>query len=149
LKSEAIGILAWMVKGFQDWQRDGLNPPVEVQDATAEYQEDSDPLSDFINERCELRSGLSASTKELYEAYCDYCGKEKPITKNSFGRVLTGKGFRNVQLGSRRTRHWSGIALRDNCEIDYPSPDQDENDSATCESLNGFLIDEDIDLRLD
>jgi putative DNA primase/helicase len=37
LKSEWPGILAWMVQGCLQWQREGLNPPQTVRDATAEF----------------------------------------------------------------------------------------------------------------
>ena len=144
LKAEATGILTWMVNGCLEWQRDGLNPPAEVQDATQEYQEDSDPLADFINDKCQLGSELSTSAQELYKAYCDYCGKEKPISKNLFGRNLTGRGFEKVQSGPRRIRHWSGIELRD--ELDFLTHDPDEDDSATSDPQDDCLVDEGIDL---
>ena len=41
-------ILAWAVEGCLLWQKEGLNPPPEVLEATEDYREDSQPLSAFL-----------------------------------------------------------------------------------------------------
>jgi putative DNA primase/helicase len=51
LKAEAPGILAWMMDGCSLWQKEGLNPPAAVRDATAEYLESEDSLGLWLNER--------------------------------------------------------------------------------------------------
>ncbi|MEI6135641.1 MAG: phage/plasmid primase, P4 family, partial [Desulfomonile sp.] len=146
LKAEATGILTWMVNGCLEWQRDGLNPPAEVRDATQEYQEDSDPLADFINDNCQLGSEMSISAQKLYDVYCEYCGKDKPISKNLFGRNLTGRGFERIQSGQRRIRHWSGIELRDDFQPLSPRSDPDQDDSDTYDPPDDCLMEEGIDL---
>ncbi|HZZ14439.1 MAG TPA: phage/plasmid primase, P4 family, partial [Candidatus Sulfotelmatobacter sp.] len=52
LAAEAPGILAWAVKGCLKWQRDGLGMPVAVTQATADYRDEMDPVSDFIADCC-------------------------------------------------------------------------------------------------
>ncbi len=47
LETEAPGILAWLVRGYIEWKRDGLKPPTAVVAATEEYQRDEDTLADF------------------------------------------------------------------------------------------------------
>ena len=51
LKTEASGILAWLVRGCLTWQKEGLNAPDVVQAATASYRKDEDIIGRFIDER--------------------------------------------------------------------------------------------------
>jgi putative DNA primase/helicase len=50
LKLELPGILAWMLEGCLDWQEQGLTAPQIVTEATAEYLQDEDALSAWIDE---------------------------------------------------------------------------------------------------
>lgn len=67
LRAEAAGILAWAVRGCLEWQRHGLQPPAVVAEATAQYERDSDPLADFINETIEHVPDSEVAASELYE----------------------------------------------------------------------------------
>ena len=58
LKSEAAGILAWLLQGCLEWQAEGLNPPGTVKAATAAYREEEDTIRVFINDCCETGPGL-------------------------------------------------------------------------------------------
>lgn len=74
LRAEGSGILRWAIDGCLTWQRDGLNPPDSVLHATARYQEESDPLADFLAEAADLdreaRTGASA-VQAAYQKWCD------------------------------------------------------------------------------
>ena len=52
LKAEWPGILRWMIDGCLMWQRDGLNPPDVVKDATDSYLTGQDDLQQFIDDAC-------------------------------------------------------------------------------------------------
>jgi len=52
LLAEANGIFSWGVEGCLAWQREGLNPPKPVLDATDEYFEAEDALGRWLEERC-------------------------------------------------------------------------------------------------
>jgi putative DNA primase/helicase len=54
LRPEWPGILTWAIEGCLAWQRQGLNPPAAVIDATEEYFTDYDTLGRWLAERCEL-----------------------------------------------------------------------------------------------
>jgi P4 family phage/plasmid primase-like protien len=94
LMAEAEGILAWAVRGCQEWQQHGLNPPAVVLQATAAYEQESDPLGDFLNEACEAdpEAEVPASAMfEHYRAWADRRGltERERLGAMSFGRKLS------------------------------------------------------------
>jgi len=116
LWAEAPGILAWLVRGCRWWQEEGLNPPEEVLEATAEYRAEMDRLADFLTDRCLVGRGLSATSKELYEAYRSWCEdqgltEKERLKQRSFGLHLKVKGFRAGKTGGG-VRCWFGLSLR-------------------------------------
>ena len=50
LRDEALGILAWLVRGCLAWQERGLPTPPIVTEATSTYREDSDQFGRFVEE---------------------------------------------------------------------------------------------------
>lgn len=53
LRTEADGVLAWMVEGLRLHRAEGLLPePEAVTAATREYREEMDPLSAWLDDRC-------------------------------------------------------------------------------------------------
>ena len=59
LKDEWPGILAWMVQGCLDWNREGLTEPAAVMEATQEYREQEDLLAAF--------QGITQRTADHFE----------------------------------------------------------------------------------
>ncbi len=69
LEAEAAGILGWLVEGCLLWQRDGLNPPAEVVEATHQYQREEDMVGDFIDECLVIEPGLSVKAATVYQVF--------------------------------------------------------------------------------
>ncbi|PNW65435.1 UNVERIFIED_CONTAM: hypothetical protein BEN50_22985 [Euhalothece sp. KZN 001] len=71
LKAEGAGILAWAARGAIAWREDGLQPPRRVEDATNDYRRQSDPLTDFLNDRCVIDGDEQSvlSRREISRAY--------------------------------------------------------------------------------
>lgn len=90
LQAEAPGILAWMVRGCLEWQREGLKPPECVRAATVEYREDEDLIRHFIDDRCMTGDGLSVKAGLLYESYRKWAGEmgHSPLSTVSFGKKM-------------------------------------------------------------
>jgi putative DNA primase/helicase len=131
LKGEASGILSWLVVGCLAWQREGLCPPAEVREATAEYREESDPLADFINDECVVDDEGRVAIQSLYARYTTYCegNGQEPLSRNSFGRAMNGRGFRRTRSGAGRIYYYSGLGLREGLRQDFPGvPGQGEED---------------------
>ena len=100
---ERDGILAWMVDGYHDWQREGLNPPQSVVDATEQYIADQDVVGRWITECCIERKASQTRSKELFgswrsrcEANGEHAGTNKYLTQS-----LQERGFDGPQHGNK------------------------------------------------
>lgn len=60
---EAPGILNWMIEGLLDYLEGGLQIPKQVQDATREYREESDPVGVFLDACCSVSGEATAFTR--------------------------------------------------------------------------------------
>ncbi len=65
-------ILAWAVKGCLEWQQRGIDPPEAVAESTAEYQAESDPLADFLEESCVVGEQYHVRAGQLCGAYSQW-----------------------------------------------------------------------------
>jgi putative DNA primase/helicase len=57
-----------MIEGCLKWQREGLNPPRAVLDATAGYLAAEDSIATWIEERCELDPNAWETSASLLTA---------------------------------------------------------------------------------
>jgi putative DNA primase/helicase len=116
LRHELPGILAWIVRGCLEWQREGLWPPDEVKRATGRYRAEMDVLAAFIDEECIVGEYAGATAKALYSAYKDWCEEngERPESQRRFGGRLKERGFESGRMttGARKGAvEWYGIGL--------------------------------------
>lgn len=107
LVTELPGILAWAVRGCLDWQRDGLQAPDAVRDATSDYRNEQDALARFFDDCCVLGPKAKAVYGELYKAY-ERWGGEMP--KRQFGATMRERGFEQ-RAGADNVQFFHGIGL--------------------------------------
>jgi P4 family phage/plasmid primase-like protien len=117
LRSEAPGILAWLVRGCLRWQASGLGAPAAVQRATAGYRSEQDIIGAFVEERCETGSPKECrgAAGELYKCFRDYLENagERHVSQRQFAAAMERKGFRRVTsngvkyLGIDVKRKWA------------------------------------------
>jgi putative DNA primase/helicase len=69
LKGEWPGILAWMIEGCLAWQREGLNSPKAVTEATKAYLEAQDSIVAWLDECCELHPGAWERQQQLFASW--------------------------------------------------------------------------------
>ena len=128
LRAEAPGILHKMIEGCAAWQRDGLNPPTIVTDATKEYMEAEDSLGLWFEKCVEVGNKNDLIfTEVLYASYKEWMAMagEAPLLQKSFVNELMSraKTLRIQYLGrfyketvvngntiTRRGRGFGGIA---------------------------------------
>lgn len=96
LALELPGILNWAIGGCVAWQKEGLNPPAAILDASNEYRGEMDVLMHWIEDRCRMATAHAAPAKRLYEDYKRWCerGGIRPMTQPAWGRKMTDRGFR-------------------------------------------------------
>jgi putative DNA primase/helicase len=113
LKAEASGILNWAIAGCLAWQKGGLNPPKAVEDASCEYQAESDPLAPFFEDCCELGPTFQVTKGALSTAYQNWCrpNKERPCSRRVFADKMKSRGF--VERRDGQARYWAGLRLLD------------------------------------
>jgi putative DNA primase/helicase len=118
LRAEAPGILAWAVRGCLEWQKRGLVPPVSVTKSTDAYREESDPVTDFIDDRCVLHQDAKVGVSALWEAYLEYCmaGDQPGLARPEFTRRIERLGCRKVRAGHDRDWIWLGICRKQDTE---------------------------------
>lgn len=110
---EAPGILAWLVRGCLHWQKQGLNPPRKVTEATELYRKNEDLLADFIDECCQREPGAKEKASLLYGRFVTWyhanIGTKEP-SGTWFGKQLSQKYEKSKAQGCV-TYH--GLALAD------------------------------------
>ncbi|MEM2567414.1 MAG: phage/plasmid primase, P4 family [Candidatus Bathyarchaeia archaeon] len=125
LLAEREGILAWLVQGCLEWQKQGLNPPKVVREATEEYRSEMDKIQAYLEACCIYDPNAVTPFAELYDSYVSWCKEndEEPLGKRAFGNRLSEKGFEKVkvkgEIAGRR-----GLKLKDDGD-DEPSGGDD------------------------
>jgi putative DNA primase/helicase len=115
LQKEWPAILRWMLDGCLQWQRDGLNPPAAVREATADYLAAEDALALWLTECCETdRADHTATTAELYANWKEWAESVSEPAGNvkSFAQKLLDRKFRHWLHPTTRRNGFSGIRLR-------------------------------------
>ena len=113
LRLELPGILDWAIEGCLAWQQQGLDPPESVKVATAEYREESDVISRFVEDECVVREGQSVGATILYDFFVGWCGRndQSSMTQTAFGTRLAEKGYQK-KPDSKGLTMYHGIGLR-------------------------------------
>lgn len=110
-------ILNWLIAGWQLLQKEGLDSPAAVVEATKEYSRDSNKIALFAEEKLiEDRTG-EARTAAVYERYKEWCDVNGCMPENStnFKKSLQAIGTvvrRRPRDGSEKTTILLGYRLR-------------------------------------
>ena len=112
LEPEYGRILAWMIEGCLDWQRNGLVRPQPVLEATEEYFEAQDLMGQWVEEACVVGKTEFQPTAHLFASWSKFAraAGEDAGSSKSFGMALQKRHFRR----QRKTCGWCyvGLSLR-------------------------------------
>lgn len=127
LKRELPGILAWAVRGAVEWAKVGLKPPAEVMLATLKYRQSSDPIREFISDRCYVGENARATRGQLYAAYRDWAkaqgyGDKDMLTALTFGRRVAER-WENVSRHGMRYYLGIGVNASESGDV-FNDPDE-------------------------
>ena len=114
LLAEGPAILAWLLDGLRDWQRDRHWRAQAVEAATEGYRQEQDVLAPFVADCCDFGPRYTVPVGALYDAYVGWCERngEEPLKKDAFRRMLVDRGARKSREGHDNTPTWHGIRLR-------------------------------------
>ena len=115
LRAEWPGILRWMIEGCLAWQRDGLQRPRAVLDATAEYFAEQDVLVQWVEECCDQSPDWGDTSTVLFASWRSYAlsRAEDPRTGKWFATMLERQGFVRVRDCKQfRGRGFLGIRVK-------------------------------------
>jgi phage/plasmid-associated DNA primase len=99
-------ILTWLIEGAKKAidNHFHIEPPIEVIEAIEGYKEQSDSISLFINEKCDVTNKESlCPSGELYTKYRNYCfqcGEPAKSTTDFYG-TLKKLGYKRVEMKHR------------------------------------------------
>ena len=95
LKAEEAGILAWLVRGCLAWQRQGLDAPAQVREATLAYKDSQDLLTQFVEECCTKAPGSRERASHVDDAYAHWVRSlgGKPLSMPELKDRLPRLGF--------------------------------------------------------
>jgi P4 family phage/plasmid primase-like protien len=109
-RKELSGILNWCLEGWRNYKNQGLMTPDIVTNATKEYQNETDILSDFFDNNKDdyiinkNDKSLHIKAELLYNSYLEWCKKnsEQVInpfeTNRHFYKALRDKGFKTQNM---------------------------------------------------
>ncbi len=91
LLNELPGILTWAVEGCLEWQKQGLNFPSSIIEATGDYRHESDQVARFVEDCCVVGDSVQVKARRLYKAYREWVEEmgEKTLSETAFGRRIT------------------------------------------------------------
>jgi len=113
LELDADAVLAWMVDGYREYERRGMDAPAGVQAATGNYLKTSDALARFIDECCLVSPHTYATTSDLHERWSAWAIDDgaEPMSLKRFGQALDEHGYPVLGGTGRNRRNRYGISL--------------------------------------
>ncbi|MFJ6720531.1 phage/plasmid primase, P4 family [Streptomyces sp. NPDC091259] len=122
LRAEAEGILAWAVRGAQEWYEHGLQEPGSVATATQDYRESEDRLAEFIAARLVQESGARVAPMAVRRAYAEWAedaglSRKEVLSGWALGVELESRGFTKRRAGAGGKWGFDGIRLATDTEV--------------------------------
>jgi putative DNA primase/helicase len=113
LKEELPQILGWAVKGCLRWLKEGLEMPVEVEQATKSYRQEMDIIESFLQDCVKIVPNGREKANDVFMAYKKWAqdGNEWCMSQSKFGTEL-GKKFEKKNI--RGYVYYLGFILKAN-----------------------------------
>jgi putative DNA primase/helicase len=117
LRAEWPGILNWAIAGCLMWQKEGLDAPEQVREATKEYESEQDVLGAFIEDCCVMSADALVSRADIfaeYQKWVESNHERKILDRNSFYerlRKLPGVSEAMKKFQHKPVRGFTGIGL--------------------------------------
>ena len=112
LAAELPGILNWALDGLRQWHQQGLNPPKIIQNATREYERESDLVGQWLDE-CTVRdTKMEMKAGDGYQSFKRWC-EDQGI--KAMGQPISSRRIKEhgIEAGPRTMKgvFYTGIGL--------------------------------------
>ncbi len=116
LKKEWPGILAWMIAGCLEWQKDGLRPPAVVTKASSEYFDGEDVFGAWLQDCIEITHNDDdyITSLILYRSWQEWANArhESPGSSKRLSQALVARGFKRMREQGTQHRGFSGLKIK-------------------------------------
>ena len=111
LRPRRPAILRWAIEGCLEWQRQGLNPPQTVREASESYLDGEDILGQWLGERCEVGGRALTPFDDLFADWRTWgeANGGPAWGGKTFSKALDERGF--IRAKSNSVRGFRGISL--------------------------------------
>ena len=114
LAKENAGILNWLLEGYCNWKKEGLDDPASVRSATEEYMEDMDTVGTFLKDcyTVDATGTFRVKNQDMYATYMKWCNanSERIGSQKYLALRLEEKGFK--KMCSHSVRYWLGLIIK-------------------------------------
>jgi putative DNA primase/helicase len=142
LRDEAEGILAWAVRGAQEWYATGLEEPSSVATATQDYRESEDRLAEFIAARLVQEPAARVAPMAVRRAYAEWAedaglSRKEVLSGWALGVELESRGFNK----DKRSGRWgfNGIRLMTDEEREIRTRAEEASDAEGTDGLTDIF----------
>jgi len=116
LKSEAEGILAWMVEGCKKWANEGLQDCNTISNATSAYRRTEDYFMEFLTQNVVATPGAFTPSEDIWRrhnVWASMNGYPSISNTGSLGIAMSNKGYKGVQqrVNGKPRRGYRDITL--------------------------------------
>ena len=113
LRTEWPAILAWMIEGCIEWQKQGLMVPPAVQAATAQYMESEDAFGLWLDECVQRRPDAHELTADLYASWKTWAelAGESAGSKKRFSQTMSDRGIEAKRQPGTGRNGFEGVRL--------------------------------------
>lgn len=101
LRNEIPSILNWAIKGFELYEKEGLELPQVIIDEKKTYRSEMDYMANFIEDRIEKKQGYQLQASIVYSEYEKWCKRtnSRVLSAIAFGKEY-GKYFDKKRTGT-------------------------------------------------
>ena len=113
IAAEAEGILAWLVRGLEQWRTRRMELPSSMRKQHQQWRKESDDLGMWLEDACQ-RTG-KAESLQLYTSY-KYWRETHGLYEESmvvFARKMKEHGFEKKETGDAKVPYWVGLQLKE------------------------------------
>lgn len=113
---ESSGILNWMIKGYYEYCRSGLDVPEKIRNATELYREEEDDLGQFIKDECECFKGGFIPTTEFknrFKSVMGYHKGQKMVSEYMLRHGFKPHGDGKISSNGKQQRGYVNIKWND------------------------------------